>query len=171
LPIVEEIKDIQATETDVIILDVRARDQDGDALTITYFEPFDEDGVWRTVNGDDGTHEAFVKVSDGIDTVTERFQISINNINTAPVLTPIPMIVVNEGEEVIINVEAQDPEGDELTTVFSGWMTSNKYTTTHEDAGTHYVDVTVSDGRLETTQTVKIQVNNINRPPVFVVPG
>jgi len=170
LPIVESIADINAIETDVIVLDVIARDPDGDDLEIIYFDPFDDDGVWRTENGDNGEHEAFVKVSDGTDTVTERFKVIVENINTPPVLQPIPMIVVDEGNVVNIDVDASDPEDDELTIIFSGWMTENNYMTSHDDEGTHYVDVIVSDGRLETTQTVKIVVNNVNRPPVFVVP-
>jgi len=50
-------------------------------------------------------------------------------------------------------------------------MTSEVYATTYDDAGEHYVKVTVSDGQLEISQNVKVTVSNLNRPPVFIVPG
>ncbi len=171
LPVVEPISDIYATETYVIALNVSAYDPDGDDLTVSYSEPFDSNGVWTTKDGDSGVYSAYVKVSDGTDVVIKRFKIYIDDINTKPVIKPIPTIVVNEGDTVKIHVDAYDAENDPLTVTYSGWMSSDTYTTNYDDAGTHYVTVTVSDGQLEATQRVKIIVNNVNRPPVFVVPG
>jgi len=170
-PVLSGIDDIEAVETEVIVLDFDAYDPDGDELSIMFSDPFDEDGIWATEDGDDGVHESFVKVSDGIDTVSKNFKIIVDNINTRPYLAPIPEIVVNEGNLIEIDVDASDAEGDTLSITFSGWMDSDEYLTTFDDAGTHYVKVTVSDGRLESSQNVKIIVNNVNRPPVFIIPG
>ena len=171
LPVITGVDDIYATEFDVIILDVSVVDDDHDNLTVLFAEPFDEDGVWVTEDGDDGAYTSYVKVSDGEDTVTERFNVYIDHINTRPVLGFIEDINITETETVEISVDAYDEENDDLTITFSGWMTTNQYTTTYDDAGTHYVKVTVSDGRLEVSQNVKINVNNVNRPPVFVIPS
>ncbi len=171
LPILSGVKDVYATETDIIILDVSTVDSDSDDLIITYGLPFDEDGVWATADGDDGNYASYVQVSDGTDTVTESFNIFIENINTRPHLAPIEDIEVTEGDVVLIKINATDAEDDELTITFSGWMTSEVYATNYDDAGEHYVKVTVSDGQLEVSQNVKVTVNNLNRPPVFVVPG
>jgi hypothetical protein len=171
LPVVNGVEDIEATETDIITLDIEVSDPDGDNLTVIYADPFDKDGVWVTEDGDSGSYASYIKVSDGKDTVTKKFNIEIDDVNTRPILEPIPEIVVDEGETVNIDVNAHDNEGDTLTITFSGWMTSDSYETTYDDAGTHYVKVTVSDGRLETSQNVKINVNNVNRPPQFIIPS
>ena len=62
---------------------------------------------------------------------------------------------------------------------YSGWMTSAEYTTTYDDAhpegcstrgctATYYVTVMVSDGVLETSQVVEVQVTDKNRPPQII---
>ena len=171
LPIVSGVEDVNAVEYDILLLNPIVSDEDGDELTITFAKPFDEDGLWVTEDGDAGAYYSYVKVSDGIDTITAKFNIYIEHINTRPDLAPIPEFVVDEGELVEIEVNATDAEGDALTITFTGWMTSDNYQTNFDDEGTHYTKVTVSDGRLETSQNVKIIVNNVNRPPVFVVPA
>ena len=170
-PVLENVQDISAIEYDVIVLNITATDADGDDLNLVYGSLFDEDGMWITKDGDAGSYVSYVKVTDGTDTITKKFNVFIENINTRPSLAPISEIVVDEGETIRINVNATDAENDALTITFSGWMTSDMYTATYDDAGTHYVKVTVSDGRLETSQNVKIIVNNVNRPPMFVVPA
>lgn len=170
-PILENVQDIYATEFDVIVLNITASDSDGDDLELVYGSPFDDDAMWITEDGDAGSYASFVKVSDGISTITKKFSIYIEHINTRPYLAPIPEIVVDEGETIKIHVNTTDAEDDDLTITFSGWMSSDTYTTNYDDAGIHYTKVVVSDGRLETSQNVKIIVNNVNRPPVFVVPA
>ena len=66
--------------------------------------------------------------------------------NLAPVLDPIADITVNAGEVVNISPTAADQDGDTLTYTYTGWMTSNTYTTNYLDEGVHTVTVTVSDG-------------------------
>jgi len=171
LPVLTGVKDIYATEFDVIVLDISAVDDDNDELTLTFVDPFDTDGIWVTEDGDDGAYPSYVKVTDGQDTVTERFNVYVDHINTRPVLEFIEDIVVDETEIVNIDVEVYDAENDDLTITFTGWMTSENYVTNYDDEGTHYVKVTVSDGKLETSQNVKVVVNNLNRPPVFIIPG
>jgi len=170
-PVLENVQDIYAVEYDVVLLNITTTDADGDDLNLVYGAPFDADGMWITKDGDAGSYASYVKVSDGTDVITEKFNVFIENINTRPYLASIPEIVVDEGETIKINVNATDAEGDDLTITFNGWMTSDIYTTTYDDAGTHYVKVVVSDGVLETSQNVKIVVNNVNRPPVFIVPA
>jgi hypothetical protein len=171
LPTVSGIVDINAVEFDIILLEPVVVDEDGDETIVTFASPFDADGVWATEDGDAGTYSSYVKVNDGVNTITKRFNIFIDHINTRPYLAPIAEIVVNEGELVVIDVNVSDAEEDALVVTFSGWMNSDTYLTTHDDEGTHYTKVIVSDGRLESSQNVKIIVNNVNRPPVFVVPA
>jgi hypothetical protein len=82
----------------------------------------------------------------------------------APVLNPIADITVIEGDTVTLSPTATDPDGDTLTFNYSGWMTSNSYTTNYIDVGTHTVTVTVSDGILTDSQDVAITVVGVNAP-------
>ncbi len=171
LPILSGVEDIYAMETEIIVLSVGAVDADSDNFIMSFGAPFDEDGVWVTADGDNGDYVSYVQVTDGTDTVTESFNIYVEHINTIPHLAPIEDIEVTEGDVVLIETTISDAEDDELTVTFSGWMTSEVYATTYDDAGEHYVKVTVSDGQLEISQNVKVTVSNLNRPPVFIVPG
>ena len=78
--------------------------------------------------------------------------------NEAPVLDPIADITANVGDAVTFNPTATDPDGDNLTYTYSGWMSSSSYVTSIGDAGTHTVTVTVSDGALTDSQVVTITV-------------
>ena len=80
-------------------------------------------------------------------------------------------ITVYEGETINIPVDASDREGDELTVTVTGWMNSQTYTTTYDDAGEYTVTVIVSDGEYEAKQTFKVTVLDKNRPPIFRVPA
>ena len=60
-----------------------------------------------------------------------------------------------------------DPEGDELTISYAGWMNTNTFTTTYESQGTHVVTITASDGINTAKKDVTVIVNDVNRPPEF----
>jgi len=92
----------------------------------------------------------------------------VESTNKPPVLSPIADITVNEGETVSLEPVATDPDGDEVTVTYSGWMTEASYTTNYNDAGTHIVTVTASDGIESASQDVIVTINNINRPPRIV---
>ncbi|MDD5772931.1 MAG: Ig-like domain-containing protein [bacterium] len=99
---------------------------------------------------------------------TATVSIKINPVNDAPVLNPIANITVNEGKKVTINPSATDIDSNILTYTYSGWMTSSSYVTNYNDAGVHYVTVTVSDGALTNSKTVKVTVINVNRIPTAI---
>jgi len=164
---------INAVETDVITLNPRVSDSDGDKVTVTFSEPFDKNGMWRTTIGDAGAHKASIVASDGKGTTKKEVEIVIAQKNTPPVLKTINDITVYEGETITITAEASDREEDKdkLDITVKGWMNSLSYTTTYEDAGTYTVTVTVSDGTYSAEQTFKVTVLDSNRPPVFRVPA
>lgn len=172
---VPEIKGVPdqiiAMETELISLTPQVEDLDGDEISITFSEPFNENGVWRTMIGDSGTHKATVLASDGKSTIKKEVEIIITQKNTAPVLKKINDIEVFEGETIEIPISATDREGDELVLEIKGWMNSQTYTTTYEDAGEYTVTVIISDEELETKQTFKVTVIDRNRPPIFKVPA
>ena len=168
-PVIEKpTYDIVALEGELIELDLNIYDPDGDEVTVTYSEPFDNEGKWQTDRGDAGTYEIVVSATDGEDTTSISFKVIVEIDNQPPVLEVPEVIEVDEGETVFIEVEAYDPDGDEVTISFSGWMTSDTYTTNFDDAGTYTVTVTASDGIDEVSKDVIVIVNDVNRPPVFV---
>lgn len=160
--------DVIALEGEKVELDIAANDPDGDEIALSYEKPFESDGTWQTSKGDAGEYDITISATDGTDTVSIEVPVTVISTNKAPVLEEIAPITVKEGEDVVINAIASDADGDKLTTTFSGWMNSSTYTTNYNDAGTHLVTVTVSDGKEEVNQNVTITVTDVNRPPVFI---
>jgi prolyl oligopeptidase PreP (S9A serine peptidase family) len=150
-------------------LNIDANDPDGDTVSISYPILFDDDGVWETARGDAGNYELEAEVSDGDAVTIVPVRVVVEKLNVAPVIENLEDIEVDEGETITLDVEASDPDGDEIFISYSGFMTSDTYTTNYDDAGEYEVLVSVTDGRFTTEETVQITVNNKNRPPVFVV--
>lgn len=168
-PELSPLEDMTVMETTTVRLKPVVVDPDGDEVMLSFSSPIGDNGVWVTDDGDAGTYEVEVVASDGSATATEIFTLTITQINTAPVLKKIANIVVDEGETIKIPVNAYDPEGDEIFVTYSGFMDSDAYKTTYDDAGVYDQSVTVSDGVLSTTLTFSITVENKNRAPVFVL--
>ncbi|MBI2128915.1 hypothetical protein HYU07_01615 [Candidatus Woesearchaeota archaeon] len=97
----------------------------------------------------------------------KNFKVKVYDANRQPVLAALAPITVNEGEEVVINASAADPDNDKIKYSYRGWMDSNKKTTGYDDAGVHIVTVKASDGFLSDSKDVSVIVNNVNRAPVF----
>jgi hypothetical protein len=171
-PVIEGVPDtITALETDIVTLNPKLSDPDGDKVTITFSEPFDNKGIWKTKIGDTGTYKISIVASDGQSTSKKDITVVINKKNTPPVLKSIDDITVSEGDTITIPIDATDREGDALNITVKGWMNSPTYTTTYGDAGVYSVTVEVSDGEFTTQQTLKVTVLEKNRPPVFRIPA
>lgn len=97
----------------------------------------------------------------------KTFKVKVIDVNRRPVLAALAPITVNEGEEVVINPSAADPDNDKIRYSYSGWMDSNKKAAGYDDAGVHIVTVKASDGFLSDSKDVSVIVNNVNRAPVF----
>ncbi len=159
---------ITVNEGELVVLKPESEDPDADTILYTFSEPLDKDGRWQTKKGDAGNYEITVTASDGELTDTQKILLVVESLNKPPVLNPIADITINEGETVSFEPVATDPDGDKLTITYSGWMTGASYTTNYNDAGTHIVTVTASDGIELTSQDVIVTVNDMNRPPRIV---
>ncbi len=91
----------------------------------------------------------------------------VKHVNRQPVLEAFEPITVEEGEVIMLEPKASDPDGDSLKFQFRGWMSGPTYGTTFNDAGTYIVSVTATDGFLSDSKQVKISVKNKNRAPVL----
>ncbi len=158
---------INATELDTVHLDVEVSDPDGDALTITYPPQFDENGDWVPQQGDAGDYNLSVVVSDGTDELTLPVQIHIEKVNLPPVFAPIGDLTYNEGDFIALPINITDD--DEVIVTYSGYMDSRTHTASYDDAGVYDETVVASDSANHTvSQTFKITIVNVNRPPEFV---
>lgn len=117
---------------------------------------------------DAGTYTLKLRVSDGTTTVERAWKIIVINVNREPVLDTISDITIEETGTVLIEPDASDPDGDELTyTIQDPVGDDGEWKTTYDDAGEYTILVTVSDGVDSDTQEVKVTVENVNRPPVI----
>lgn len=168
-PKIMELADLTLKEGETVELEIEAEDPDGDEVTITFGTPLGAmDGIWETAQGDAGTYEVEVTASDGTLEDKQTIKIIVQSLNKPPVIDiALSTINVEEGETVLIDADVTDPENDELTITYSGWMTSNTYQTDYDDAGTHVVTITATDGINEVKKDITVNVVDKNRPPTF----
>ncbi len=175
------LKDITASEGDIVTLKPDVFDPDNNPVSIKYSDPFDKNGVFKTKIGDAGTYPVTVVATDGVMSTKETFLLTVKMTNTPPVMKEIQNITVYEGDTVTIKPDVTDREGDPITVTYTGWMKSASYTTTYNDAypngcdkpgcdATYKVTVTASDGQYSVSQDVYVTVFDKNRPPEFVWP-
>ena len=164
-PEVVELTKITVKEGELVLLKPESEDPDTDTILYAFSEPLDKDGKWQTNKGDAGNYEITVTASDGELTDTQKILLVVESVNKAPILELIADITLNEGETASFEPVVTDPDNDEVTITYSGWMTEASYTTNYDDAGTHIVTVTASDNIESASQDVIVTVNNVNRAP------
>ncbi|PLW79619.1 hypothetical protein C0585_06500 [Candidatus Woesearchaeota archaeon] len=160
--------DLVLVEGETLSVDIETYDPDGDDVTVEFGAPLDENGEWMTEIGDEGITEFTVTAYDGVDETVASFEVEVLPANKAPILEEVEDMVVEEGDTVRFTPIAYDPDGDDITLRYSGWMTSSTYTTTYDDEGEYIVTITVSDETHNTFQHVKVTVLNKNRAPIFI---
>ncbi|MFH1510702.1 MAG: hypothetical protein ABIF10_03345 [Candidatus Woesearchaeota archaeon] len=166
-PIVAPLADITVTEGDKVVVEPTVADPDGEKLTVAYSEPLDSEGVWQTKKGDAGIYSIDITATDGKLKDTKSFKIVVKSLNNPPKIDIAGEIKVKEAETILLKPVVTDPEGDEVTVTYSGWMTSDNKKTTYEDAGEYIVTISATDGISKVTKDVKVIVENVNRPPEF----
>jgi len=171
-----EVEETTVKETPVLVViegeeasfpKLKVTDPDGDVIKYTYSEPLDYQGTWQTREGDAGEYLTSITASDGENDVTQEVLIIVEALNKPPVIALFSDVVVKEGDKIKLNPDVTDPEGEEVTVTFTGWMDTDSRKTTFDDAGEYIIRITASDGVKESYQDVKITVENVNRAPVF----
>ena len=128
-----------------------------------------------------GVFNVGVRVSDGKGASdTETVRITVNEVNRPPVLATIPAKTINELSLLTFTAKATDPDLLKNTLTYSlvnapAGATIHPSTgvfrwtpTEAQGTGVFNVGVRVSDGKGATdTETVRITVNEVNRPPVL----
>lgn len=169
-PVLSDINGITVKEGDLVSIDARAVDPDGDEVEIEFSAPLDKDGEWQTEKGDAGSYLITVTASDGELEDEKKFSIVVEEANNAPEINieSIFNYVVAEGssKDIVLEPVVSDADGDEVTVTYSGFMTSEQKTLTEEDEGSHTVTITVTDGKATVSKDVTIIVE-VNSPPEF----
>ena len=92
-PVLEQIGNIAAKETEMVTITALATDDDMDAITYSISDSrFSQDGnvfTWQTGYDSAGTYEVTVSSSDGTDTAQETFTLTVENVNRPPMITDV----------------------------------------------------------------------------------
>jgi len=159
---------ITIKETELLQLNIKATDPDGNELTYTFSDPLNSTGAWQTERGDAGEYDITVTVTDSEGmSASQDLKIVVSTLNNEPVLRKIDSITIFESETITLNPSASDADDDTLEITYSGWMNSSTYTTDYDDEGNYTVTVKVTDGIDSVSQDVAITVKNKNRAPVI----
>ncbi|WAK00232.1 putative Ig domain-containing protein [Methylobacter sp. YRD-M1] len=181
-PSVTTIANQTATAGQSFSLPVQASDAEGDALTFSLtaapagMSINSASGViaWTPANGQEGSHSVTVQVSDGQQSTTTSFNVTVEPApvaNTAPVITSTPVTTAALGLTYSYRVTATDAPGDTLTfSLVSGpaGMSINPSTgqitwlVLQRDPQSISVRVT-DQGGLSATQNFTITVNLLRR--------
>ncbi len=169
-PEIEPISTMTVTEGDLVQVDAVATHPRDDEIEFSYSVPLDASGEWQTEQGDAGTYSATVTATVGEMIAEETFTIVVEPANRPPVIEHDDEVVVyvTEGESKIVELEPEvtDPDGDEVTVTYSGWMDSATKEITSDDEGEHVVTIEATDGMAVVTKDVVVIVE-VATPPQF----
>jgi hypothetical protein len=122
-----------------------------------------------------GPHVIMIVVSDGSLTDSRTWQVTVGNVNQAPLIKssyPSISIDMDEGSYQDFLVNATDPDGDHLTynwalngTAHGTNLNFYNLSTDYNSSGSYQLTVKVSDGSLSTRHDWNITVHNVNRRP------
>ncbi|WP_107942767.1 putative Ig domain-containing protein [Metasolibacillus fluoroglycofenilyticus] len=130
-----------------------------------------------------GSYTFAVRVSDGMLTDEESITVTVNEVNTAPVLAAIGNKTVDEGSLLTFTASATDVDLPENSLTYSllGAPTgasinamTGVFTWTPTEAqgpGSYTFAVRVSDGTLTDSESITVTVNEVNAAPILAAIG
>jgi len=159
---------------------ITTEDPDGDSLTYSWRldgtqKVTTQNWTYTPDYDSAGNHNITVTVSDGSLTDYQYWNVTVNNVNRAPILNSIGNKNVNEGSLLEFTVSANDADGDSMT--FSaenlpsgaGFNSTGTFSWTPDYGieGDYQVTFNVTDSSLMDSETITISVGNNNRAPVL----
>ncbi len=168
-PVIDMPSVVSAKEGEVVTLPVKADDSDGDKVSVTF-------SGWMTTKSkqatftDAGDHSVIVTATDGKLSSSKNVTVRIENVNRAPVISPIEAVEFDEGEKVVVQPLVTDPDGDTVTVTFSKPLDERgTWQTRIGDGGSYDVTVTATDGKLTETAMAKVVLIKVNKAPVITL--
>ncbi len=191
-PVFSQLSPQIAYEGQKISLTLKPTDPDGDTLSTFMDNPLEgavfRDGVFSWTPSYDevqnagtmaGLERKFHLLSKVVElqlgassnslTATLTVPITIFNVNRAPVLKDIAPLTFNEGDIFFINPKATDPDNDPISFSYGTPLRIGE-PIPFDAAGAYAVKVSVSDGFLEDSQVVQVNITNKNRAPQLSLP-
>ena len=169
-----------------LALNVGARDPDGDAVTVSALQVppgATFDAPTHTLRWTPtftqarlGPYVATFQATDGRLTVTLDVPITVLNVNRPPSFIGLTDQSIEEGQQLVFDVVAADPDGDPLTLSATGlpqgatfdaasghfvWVPDRSQT------GDHLVTFGVNDLATTVHQSIHITVGHVNHPPAL----
>ncbi|MBW2992289.1 PKD domain-containing protein [Candidatus Woesearchaeota archaeon] len=176
-PVLEAMKDIKATEGDLVKITPEAADPDNDIIIYTISEPIGDDREWQTGFDDEGEYEINITASDGSLSSSETVRLIVEKNDRVPIIIEhIPeneKVYAKEGEEILFSLRAVDEDGDEISYEWSidditvGDEKAIKYTIDYDSAGVQIVKCSVSDGIVKVSKQWTLIIEDVNQPPVL----
>ena len=172
---------VPAIEDVLFTYTATATDPEGDPITFT----FSNYPSWLSVSGNtisgipkEGTPNATFRVtaSDGQLSSSILVSVLVQSVNDPPVITSPDSVSATEDIPFSYTATAEDPDGDPLTYTFENypsWLSVSGNTiqgTPREGTPSTTFKVTVTDGILSVSKTVKLTVIAVNDPPVITSP-
>ncbi len=185
-PVVNAVAAQTVAENSTLTFQVTASDEDTDN-TLTYtaanlpegasFDAASRTFTWTPGYEQAGSYTVTFMVSDGKEEVTTDVLVTVQNVNRAPVFDETGPKQVDEKSELSFTITATDPDAGTTLSYTAGALPEGasfdaatgqfSWTPGYEQAGSYSVPFTVSDEEDETTMSVEVTVNNVNRVPVF----
>ncbi|MBU0471364.1 MAG: hypothetical protein KKF89_04000, partial [Nanoarchaeota archaeon] len=164
-PIIECPDELEFKESDLVELDCEIYDPEDSKVNISY-SGWLNTTTYQTGYDDEGEYEVIITASDGERTTTKTVEITVKNLNRAPVVSNIKDITVEETETATVDVEAKDADGDKLQIVYGEpFDKKGEWKTNYGDTGTYESYITVSDGKGMTRVDFKVVVEQKNTAP------
>jgi len=108
------ISPVIANEGDAVTLPLPKKDADGDDIAYAFEKPFNTDGIWQTSFDDAGQYEARIVASDGQLETAATVPITILDVDRVPQLDLPSRLEAREGEVLVWDIVALDPDGDKV---------------------------------------------------------
>lgn len=189
-PVFDQMSEQRIDEYSVLKFTIRAVDPDGDSVVYSSanlpakatLNATTGEFIWMPTRDHIGLNEVTFVATAKNKTTSMKVSILVNDVAFAPELTKIGDRVVNEGQILKFTVEAIDKDGDKPT-----YRVEGDYITQYFNAANNTFEWTpdynvtnglpkvftitffASDGIHEVSETIKITVNNTNRPPDIIV--
>ncbi len=173
-PVFSEIANAEVSEGDELRMELKASDPDNDA--VRFFARNMPEGaelrdnlfIWKqsfdAVNGTQREFSVDFIASDGADEDEQKFKITVLNVNQAPKIVDFSdNLIAVEGKPMLFEVNAVDPDGDELKYEWDfGFLSKfegeNEHQRIFATKGTKEVKVTISDGIESVSKVWKAEV-------------
>lgn len=119
-----------------------------------------------TTFGDHGIHVVELSITDGESQEDRSWNYTVTKKNRLPEFEFSGLTEVAEGQEFILYVTAEDPDGDDVTITFAQPLNElGVWTPDFTNAGLYALNVTISDGEAEIIGVFNLSVADVNHVP------